>query len=247
MLIFSHRGYHTTVPENTLDAFQLAIDLGVDGIETDIRLSADQQAVLFHDRLTPDGREVAKLTQRELSDAVGYHVPTLDEVLARWNGVTWMPEIKAPQAAEVAMRIVAEYAPSRRMIITSFWHTIVNQMGQVPGVQCGVLVAHRPLDLSMTQLGWHPGYDPIRYVVWKYDCADPELMLQAQAAGLINYVYDVESHDDHVQCVSLGGVGGIITDRPDWLVPLRETVTGAQAPTTPNLDLLDKSAASPAA
>ncbi|MBI3937750.1 MAG: glycerophosphodiester phosphodiesterase, partial [Betaproteobacteria bacterium] len=41
MLILAHRGYHATVPENTLEAFAAAVELGVDGIETDVRTSRD--------------------------------------------------------------------------------------------------------------------------------------------------------------------------------------------------------------
>src|SRR5262249_3557646 len=52
MLILGHRGYHATVPENTLEAFAQALALGADGIETDIRLSADELPILFHDRST---------------------------------------------------------------------------------------------------------------------------------------------------------------------------------------------------
>ena len=47
--IYAHRGASTLAPENTLAAFQLAWAQGVDGVECDIRLSADQQIVCVHD------------------------------------------------------------------------------------------------------------------------------------------------------------------------------------------------------
>lgn len=49
MKIFAHRGYSECYPENTMLAFSKALEIGVDGIETDVRLSADNKAVLFHD------------------------------------------------------------------------------------------------------------------------------------------------------------------------------------------------------
>jgi glycerophosphoryl diester phosphodiesterase len=58
MLVISHRGYHKNVPENTLDAFQATPSLGVDGIETDVRLSRDGELILCHDRVSPDSRKV---------------------------------------------------------------------------------------------------------------------------------------------------------------------------------------------
>ena len=75
MLVLCHRGYHINAPENTIEAFKAAIERGVDGIETDIRLSADGIPILFHDRFVIDGREVSSLSHAELSKAVGYSVP----------------------------------------------------------------------------------------------------------------------------------------------------------------------------
>jgi glycerophosphoryl diester phosphodiesterase len=80
MLVLSHLGYHVAVPENTYDAFESALRLGVNGIETDLRLSADGDLILFHDRLTPDGRAIESLSRSALSAAVGYPIPTLEEV-----------------------------------------------------------------------------------------------------------------------------------------------------------------------
>jgi glycerophosphoryl diester phosphodiesterase len=73
MLVLSHRGVRTHAPENTLAAFEAAIALKVDGIETDIRLSKDGIPILFHDRLTLDGQEVVSMTQAELSDGLAWN------------------------------------------------------------------------------------------------------------------------------------------------------------------------------
>jgi glycerophosphoryl diester phosphodiesterase len=100
MLVISHRGYHPSVPANTYDAFAQAVALGVDGIETDVRVSADGQLLLFHDRVAPDGRAVEVLTHRELTACVRYEVPLLETALQKWDGVLWNLEIKAPAAVE---------------------------------------------------------------------------------------------------------------------------------------------------
>src|SRR5262249_55708072 len=69
-LAIAHRGLHgrgredrgggPEVPENSLAAFERAAAAGADGIETDVRLSRDGRPVLFHDRLAPGGRAVAR-------------------------------------------------------------------------------------------------------------------------------------------------------------------------------------------
>src|SRR5690242_11805495 len=94
VLCLSHRGYHKDVPESTLEAFERAVALGVDGIETDIRLSADGQLVLLHDRVVGNAQPVASLTRNELSAVLGHSVPTLEAALEQHEDVLWDLEIK---------------------------------------------------------------------------------------------------------------------------------------------------------
>src|SRR5262245_48231392 len=125
MLIYSHRGYHVEAPENTQRAFEEAWRLGVDGIETDIRLSADGWPVLFHDRHTIAGPAVAALPLGELSAAAGYEVPTLNAVVQRWPDRAWNWEIKVPEAWDVTRAVLEECPQQDRFLITSFWHSVV--------------------------------------------------------------------------------------------------------------------------
>ena len=66
MKMIAHRGFSARYPENTLLAFTKAMEAGVDGIETDLRLSKDAHPVLFHDdtleRLTGNNGCVEELT-----------------------------------------------------------------------------------------------------------------------------------------------------------------------------------------
>ena len=93
-LVIAHRGDVSNAPENTLPAFQSAYDSGADGIELDVRLTRDNQLVVFHDRSLNriGGRRglVTNATLEEMRslDAGGWfgpefrgeRVPTLDEV-----------------------------------------------------------------------------------------------------------------------------------------------------------------------
>src|SRR5712691_953025 len=125
MLAIAHRGRHADCPENTLAAFAAAVAFGADGIETDVRFSRDGRPVLFHDRLAPDGREVAALSAAELSAAAGYPVPTLDEALERFPGVFWNVEIKVPAAVPVTLELIERFSRRQRFMISSFWHPLV--------------------------------------------------------------------------------------------------------------------------
>ena len=95
MKIVAHRGFSENYPENTLLAFQKALDAGADGIETDLRLSLDAQPVIFHDddlkRITGIAKRPEELTLEELQalDAGSWFdprysdkkIPSLDELL----------------------------------------------------------------------------------------------------------------------------------------------------------------------
>lgn len=101
----AHRGQSGELPENTLAAFQNAVELGADWLELDVQMSQDGQLVVIHDetveRTTTGSGRVADLTLAELRalDAGnGAQIPTFQEVIefARAAGVPIMPEAKSP-------------------------------------------------------------------------------------------------------------------------------------------------------
>ena len=78
---FAHRGARANAPENTLEAFRLAVKLGATGLESDVWLSADGEAILDHDGVLRQGlrkRPISDLLRAELPD----HLPTLDDLYA---------------------------------------------------------------------------------------------------------------------------------------------------------------------
>jgi glycerophosphoryl diester phosphodiesterase len=215
LLVLSHRGQHTDCPENTLEAFARAAALGADGIETDVRLAADGETVLFHDRLVADGRPVAELTRAELGAATGRAVPALDEALDRFPHLLWNLEIKAPAALEAVAAAVAARLSTHRFLVTSFWHPLVERFAHLPEVECGLLVAARPASFDAFA-GLFPRDGRIRTAVWHYETLDPALLDQAAALGFRSFVYAMKTPEEHRRCAALG-VTGVITDRVDFL------------------------------
>ena len=102
MKIIAHRGFSELYPENTLLAFKKALEAGVDGIETDLRLSRDGQAIIFHDdnlkRMTgldntPEALTLSEL--KKLDTGSGQTIPSLDELLTLTSSqATLILEIK---------------------------------------------------------------------------------------------------------------------------------------------------------
>ena len=219
MLVIGHRGYHVDAPENTLESFEAAIALGVDGIETDIRLSADQVLGLFHEHLAPDGREVASLSHAELAKAVGYPIPTLEQALQLPAGKSeflWNLEIKTPAAVDQTIALINRYRASRRMLITSFWHPVVAEICRRNiDVDCGLLVAHRPVG-TRAWPDWIPQHPRLKTVVWYWETVDAELIANSIACGLRNFVYGVTTPEEHARLAGWG-LDGVITDHPEYL------------------------------
>ncbi|RUR30484.1 glycerophosphodiester phosphodiesterase family protein [Vreelandella nanhaiensis] len=116
--VIAHRGSSMVAPENTLSAVEQALLDKADYVELDVRLSADHQVMIYHDRtlarLTGDNREFDELTREELAqydigswfgDAFqGEPIAGLDEVLTRVRGhAGLMIDMKASPGAEQAL------------------------------------------------------------------------------------------------------------------------------------------------
>lgn len=225
MLVLAHRGYHQQAPENTLAAFAAAAAHGVDGIETDLRLSADGQIVLFHDRVAPDGREVAATAHDELCRLVGYAVPTLRQALAAQPGLLWNLELKTPAVLDAALPIIAEFSRQHRLLVTSFWHNLIDAVRCRLNVPCGLLEANRPAALSplladlQDTRGASSVAAPIGTMVWSFEMIDPVLLAAARAQGVHNWAYGLQTPADHQRARELQ-LDAVITDRPEFLPPV---------------------------
>ena len=116
-LIIGHRGASGLEPENTLASFRRALELGADGVECDIHLSRDGQAMVIHDptlqRTTNGNGAVAEMDLaqlRRLDAGHGERIPTLEELLEliRGRGQVFC-ELKGKGSAAPAAKVVAEH------------------------------------------------------------------------------------------------------------------------------------------
>jgi glycerophosphoryl diester phosphodiesterase len=126
VIVIAHRGEHLHHPENTLPAFQAAIDLGADFIEVDVRTTADRKLVLSHDgtvnRCTNGQGEVAKMTFdeiRALDAGAGARIPTFDEALDLARGkIGIYVDVKQVSAKDLVNHI-EEHGMSDHVVIYS--------------------------------------------------------------------------------------------------------------------------------
>jgi len=210
MLLLAHRGCPVDAPENTLAAFEAAVALGVDGIETDVRLSADGELVLLHDRVTPQGHPVAAMTRAALERELGYRVPVLTDAIDAFPDVLWNIEIKVSAAAGRAVATLQQYRRSHRLLVTSFRHDVIAWYAAKLEVEWGLLFAHLPTD---TRAIMNAAGSRIRNAVWDYGIIEAQALQDFVAAGWSNYVYGTATSAERQQCAAFA-VAGIIVDCP---------------------------------
>jgi len=114
---FAHRGARAHAPENTLEAFALAIRLGATGLESDVWITADGVAVLDHDGVVRRGvrkRPIAELDRAALPE----HIPTLAELYERCG--TDLPlslDVKDPAAFDATVAVARDAGAAERLFL----------------------------------------------------------------------------------------------------------------------------------
>jgi glycerophosphoryl diester phosphodiesterase len=128
-LVLGHRGASAHAGDNTIEAFELALAHGADGVELDVRFTADGEVVLLHD---PDVGEMGPLIHHEFATVRHAHpeIPTLDEALAALGDLIVNVEIKnspfeidfdpEQEMAEAIARWVSRHDIHERVVVTSF-------------------------------------------------------------------------------------------------------------------------------
>lgn len=133
VLIIAHRGASNIAIENTLNAFQKAIEMGADYIEFDVHQLKDGEVVILHDtntyRMTGKRGTLNKITYKELNKfKIGdsEKIPTLHELIKLTKGkIAFNCEVKARGLAENLVEILREADIIESTIISSFKNDIL--------------------------------------------------------------------------------------------------------------------------
>lgn len=231
-LIFAHRGASMHAPENTLEAFRLALEMGADGIELDITPSADGAPMVIHDpnleRTTNGKGDVRQLSAAEIQryDAgvkfggkySGVHVPTLREVFEAFGDRTrYNLDMKTFYDADrplvrTVRALIEEYKLESRVLISSFsldtlrWFT-----EETRTVRLGVLISqHTPHMLQEDGRRWRIRYEAIHP---NHALVDETVMRRARQQRKKVAVWTVNDAERKRELATLG-VDVIITDDP---------------------------------
>lgn len=125
---FAHRGARAHAPENTIEAFSLALKLGASGLESDVWLTADGVPVLDHDGIVRLGRRKRAIGETSRAELPA-HIPTLAELFERCgSGFDLSLDLKGAGSGEAVVAVVKDVAPSllpRLWLCSPTWQELV--------------------------------------------------------------------------------------------------------------------------
>ena len=198
MLVIAHRGASAELPENTLPAFERAIEIGADYVELDVHADADGRLVVTHER-----------------PRAGRQYPTLEEALDLMHGrIGVMVELKTAvryRRFDVVARTVPLLDDADALVC--FQRAPLEEARALrPGLRT---VQHVGISVSIrgARDAWAAGFKDSRVTA--------RGIRTAQQLGLVPLVYTVND-ERRMRDLADAGVAGIFTDRAELLLRLRQ-------------------------
>lgn len=227
--IVAHRGASARAQENTRPAFEAAIQIGADCIETDIRRTADGVLVLHHDAAA-FGQPLLNCRFSELLDEFRVHnaeLTTFDELLSlARNRIGLDIEFKeAGYEGEVLQHLRHADVPPEAFVITSFMDDARLAVKAIqPDIRCGLLVENdrnsvSPFDPSAL-------FTRLQETCADFIAAEASLLSQSLSQQLFKYNYPiwawtVDNPEMMKHLLKVPGVCSLITNRPDIALEIR--------------------------
>ncbi len=239
-LVIAHRGASGYRPENTLSAYELALEQRADMIEIDLHRSRDGAIVIAHDAdLGHFGAEgtIAESRLAELKRLDAGHgsdrsaeIPTLDEVLDAFGEempfnleIKWGAEGHYPGLEEAALAALEARGLVERTLFSSFRDPILAEIRRLcPRARLALLLDPRqPEPRHVLKRAEALGAEAINP---HFALADALLVEEAHAAGLAVFVYTVDDEDRMRGLLDLG-VDGLFTNFPDRMWALLDSIS----------------------
>jgi len=204
-LLLGHRGARRHAPENTIAAFELALQHGCDGFELDIRCTGANELVCFHDP-SSGHLQVEKATLSELISAAKIEVPGIATVLEQFGHRAYINiELKVAGLEKELLALLKTHAASTGLLISSFLPEAVEGMHSIfPEADLGYICDQRnPLELWRSL--------PITHLVLHHSLVEPSLYDELRRAGKKIFVWTLNSEPE-IRRFAAMGVDAIISD-----------------------------------
>jgi glycerophosphoryl diester phosphodiesterase len=226
--ITAHRGAKAVAPENSMAAFQAAIDAGATYAELDVQHTKDRQLIVMHDadfmRMAGDPRKVAELTAAEIATIdigrktgpqfAGQHAPLLSEVfdLARGRmkiNIELKYNVPDPDLAPAVVEYLRRENLIDQAVVTSLDYAALKQVESLePRIRTGHIVTAAVGDVLRTSAD---------FLSLNAAQATSSLIRRARAAGKDVAVWTVNDPESMLRMIERGA-DNIITDDPGLLV-----------------------------
>ncbi|MEZ5366401.1 MAG: glycerophosphodiester phosphodiesterase [Bryobacterales bacterium] len=207
--IIGHRGV-AGLPENSLEGFERAIEMGVDGIELDVRMTGtDGKLVVLHGSVVGE-RSLKNSSYDQIRvTPEGQVVPLLEEVLEKIGKKTFLDiELKHDGCEEAATELIKKYCNPEKTMISGFDPKILETVHELlPELHLGFI-------FNRTQDEEQRHNAPVDVVIPQFRLASRELIEEIHEEGLRVWAWTVNEEAEIKRLLNLG-VDGFITDYPD--------------------------------
>ena len=238
--IFAHRGFTTpadgdVLDENTIAAFAAAIVAGATHIETDIQVTSDGVAVLFHDddlsRVTqnpPIHRKISELSFQEVQAVRlthGGQIPALIDALDSLREVRFNLDFKVNEAVKPASKVINDLNAAERVLVSAFSerrrHQVLREIAQPVATSAGSALVVWSYLVSKIGAGWllkillrNVNALQIPVSAGPFDFASPRFISSVQRCGVEVHFWTINAPSQMKKLIALGA-DGIVTDRTD--------------------------------
>jgi glycerophosphoryl diester phosphodiesterase len=228
---FAHRGGASDKPENTMAAFERAVELGFRYLETDAHLTADGVLLAFHDhvldRVTDRTGVVADLPWSEIQKARvdGEPIPLLEDLLAAWPDVRVNIDPKHEAAVGPLVQALERGNALDRVCVAAFSDRRLSRVRRLSGGRvCTALGPAGITRMRMASFGartgrFAGGCVQVPTHIGKRVLLDQRFVDTAHRRGLPVHVWTIDERAQMERLLDLG-VDGIMTDRPTILKDL---------------------------
>lgn len=225
-IAFAHRGFAPDGVENSMSAFQRAVDLGYRYLETDVRVTVDGVALAFHDakldRTTDRTGRIDQLRWAEVRQAriAGREpIPVLSELLATWPDVRFNLDLKAVSSIRPAVDAIQRAGVVDRVCVAAFSSSRIAAARRALGPQLCTAVG--PRGVVSLRVARRLRAEGIRCVqaparVRGRSFITSRFVDAGHAAGLQVHAFTVNDEAEMSTLLDLG-IDGIMTDRADVL------------------------------
>ena len=228
IVIYAHRGASEYYPENTLSSFVAGIDMGADGIETDVQISKDGVLMIYHDdsmeAKTGFSGRIADYTYDELraarvkNEKYGREdcLMTFEDFLKYfgWRDLTFAIELKVSGIAEKVIDMMRKYGVLEKSIVTSFdYSALVDAHSYDKSVRLGWLYVNHRSD-TLAKLHAIGAYQACP----KATNIKSEHLDELRGAGFGCRAWGISDTDVMKYAVEIGVDGGMTVNFPDKLV-----------------------------